>query len=78
MTYRFHFQGELRKNVSAAQAQKNLARLFRVTETEIAPLFTQEYEFIRDNIDETTANDYREAFNKAGAVGYVKESTAPL
>ncbi|GAA6136976.1 hypothetical protein NBRC116583_07230 [Arenicella sp. 4NH20-0111] len=74
MTYSFRFGGEYKETLTLEKAKRNLARIFKVSETEVTPLFNGVKEFIRSDIDEITANDYRDLFDKVGLIGHVSRT----
>lgn len=70
MTHRFVYHGELLDGASVEKVMPRLASLFKVPESEVAGLFSQDYEFVRDGLDQTTAEAYVALFEQAGALGH--------
>lgn len=73
--YCFSYQGKLVEGADQATVKVNLARLFSITEAQVAQLFEGDKEFFRDELDQSTAQDYLTLFGRAGALGHIHEST---
>ena len=71
MTYTFRYAGELREGAIEENVVKNLSRLFKTPPEKIEQLFNQQYEFVVNDLSKEVASDYRNAFSRAGAVGYI-------
>jgi len=76
--YRFIYRGEVIKPNSEKETNAKLARLFRVSEAETAQLFEGKFEFIRENLTLSMADDYQVLFHRIGAKGVVEHGSEEL
>lgn len=76
-TFAVIFSGQLQDGAKAAQVQANLARLFKVEEARIRPMFSGKPVVIKKDLDESTAGKYRQALLQAGAIVRIVEQTPP-
>jgi len=78
MTYTFRCTGELREGAVKENVVKSLSRLFKTSPEKIGRLFDQQHEFVLTDLSKEVASDYRNAFSRAGAVGYITSTDASL
>lgn len=74
------FSGEIADGADLEQVKAKVGAMFKADATKLAHLFSGKRMVIKKNIDLATANKYKTALNKAGAVCEVKslsEPTAP-
>jgi len=74
-TFRFTFSGKIKPHLEKSAVQLNIAKLFHVDESEVAPLFNDECRFERGQLDEYTARSYEALFLRAGAIGEISADT---
>ena len=75
-TYQIVFSGELQPGAELAMVKRNVARLFKADENNVAALFSGKRIVVKRDIDEQTARQYQAAFHKAGALCHVVDSAA--
>ena len=72
------FSGEIIEGASLEQVKAKVGAMFKADEAKLAHLFSGKRMVIKKNIDQATANKYKAALNKAGAVCEIKSlSEAP-
>lgn len=72
------FSGEIAVGADLEQVKAKVGVMFKADATKLAHLFSGKRMVIKKNIDQATANKYKAALNKAGAVCEVKSlSEAP-
>lgn len=67
-SYNIIFRGEIAEGQDIEEVKKNLAALFKVTDEKIEQLFSGRPVRIKKKVDHATANKYKEAMEKAGAL----------
>lgn len=71
--YEIAFAGELVPGANLDQVKENLARLFHADEQRVALLLSGRRVVIRQGLDHTSAEKYRDAMARAGAIAYICE-----
>lgn len=71
--YEIAFAGELAPGASLEQVQDNLARLFQADAQRVAVLLCGRRVVIRQGLDRATAEKYRDAMARAGAIAEICE-----
>lgn len=66
------FQGQVKDGVALEQARTRLGQLFQAGEQQLDVLFSGRRIVIKQNLDETAAEKYRQAIDRAGAVCLVE------
>ena len=66
------FSGEIAENADLEQVKAKVGQMFKADEAKLAHLFSGKRVVIKKDIDQQTANKYRDALNKAGALCEVK------
>lgn len=72
--YDLIFKGELQKNADLKRTKLNLMHLFKINQAKVETLFTGKPIILKRNLDAHTANKYRVALKKAGAVISLRKS----
>ena len=75
--YNVVFQGNLVPGYTRDAVKKNLARIFKTSEANIAKLLSDPPCAIRKNLDGKSAEKYRQALKKAGAVCHLERAGKP-
>lgn len=70
--YEIAFSGELAPGAKLEQVEANLTRLFQADAQRIAALFSGRRIVIKQNLDHTSVEKYRQAMARAGAVAEVR------
>lgn len=70
------FKGQLIEGTSISDAVENMAKLFKSDTNTIEKRFFGKPCFIKKAIDETTAEKYQRALEKAGVIVYVRQQSA--
>lgn len=66
------FSGQITDGADLEQVKAKVAAMFKADEAKLAHLFSGKRVVIKKNIDQVTANKYKTALNKAGAVCEVR------
>lgn len=74
--YDLVFKGQLAKSVELNTAVRNLAQLFKIDPEKARGLFSGKTTVLRKNLDADTANKYRVAIKKAGAIAELQAIVA--
>jgi len=72
------FSGQIVDGADLQQVKAKVGAMFKADETKLAHLFSGKRMVIKKNIDQATANKYKMALTKAGAVCEIKSLSAPL
>ncbi len=70
--YTITFSGDVIENYSTETVINNIASLFGIQATEVAPIFTGTKRFQRAGLNEFTAKSYVRKFKKIGAICYLQ------
>jgi hypothetical protein len=70
--YEIAFSGELAPGATLEQVEANLARLFQADAQRIAMLFSGRRIVIKQDLDHTSVEKYRQAMARAGAIAEVR------
>lgn len=70
--YEIAFSGELAPGAKLEQVEANLTRLFQADAQRIAALFSGRRIVIKQNLDHASAEKYRQAMARAGAIAEVR------
>ncbi len=73
MKYRFIYRGEVTQPGTEQETSVKLSRLFRVSNSDAAKLFSGDYEFVRDNLSLSMADDYQALFLRVGARSKIEQ-----
>lgn len=71
--YEIAFAGELVPGANLDQVKENLARLFQADSQRVALLLSGRRIVIRQGLDQASAEKYRDAMARAGAIAYICE-----
>jgi len=72
------FSGQVAEGADLEQVKAKVGAMFKADATKLAHLFSGKRMVIKKNIDQATANKYKAALNKAGAVCEVKSLSEPV
>lgn len=76
-TYSIVFSGEIRDNYDVERVKKDIAALYKISLERCEKLFTGQPIELKRNIDYAAANKYQKAFERTGAICYIKQ-TVPV
>jgi len=72
------FSGEIAEDADLEQVKARVGQMFKADEAKLAHLFSGKRVVIKKDIDQQTANKYKAALNKAGALCEVKSLSAAV
>lgn len=75
-TYNILFKGEVMPGMDQAEVKAAMGRLFKAPAEKIDALFAAEQTVIKKGLDRESAEKYRDALKKAGAIVYLRRAAA--
>ena len=72
-SYTIYSKGEIQKGFESDNVKNNFAKLFNLNVSEVSPLFEGKCIFRRTGLNQFTAIQYQQSFNKIGTICYLEQ-----